>query len=512
MAELTRRASLRAAVIVVAAGAAATTQSSRPAMAATPAQTVALTHATVIDATGAPPRPDTTVLITGERISMIGPSDRVPLPAGATVLDLTGKHVIPGLCDMHVHSIPSEEIAPPLYLANGITTVREMSGSPLLHQWRDRIEAETMLGPRMVIGSRIVDGEPTIGDPASFTVVDTETQARQAVRQAKAEGADFVKVYSRLGDRAYRAVADEARRLRIPFAGHCPDAVPLTTASRAGQRSIEHLYSTWYATSTQEAEIRHRLARLTIAQGDYVTWLHEIHRLEWLAATTYSRRKAGKVFAALARDHTHVVPTLSVYQVLDRPDEVDLTDERLRYVPAPLVAAWSWALENIIRAGRTSQESAQREQLFERRLAFADALRSSGVPVLAGTDGGDLPYVIPGFGLHDELALLVRSGFTPMQALQAATSRPARLLGLHHSQGTVGLGKSADLVILNADPLADIRNTMNIHAVVTRGRVISAEQRTRLLADVARAAAEQPEAHPAAAPRSHGCCPGLTLS
>ncbi|MFB9530548.1 amidohydrolase family protein [Nonomuraea roseola] len=252
---MTRRAALRAAVIAVAAGAAPALQP-RTAAARTNDRAIALTHATVIDATGRPPRHDMTVLVTGDRISAVGRTADVPVPEGATVLDLTGRFVIPGLCDMHVHSIPSERIAPPLYLANGVTTVREMSGSALLHGWRDRVGSGTMLGPRWIIGSRIVDGAPTVGDPGSFTVVTTEAEARQAVRQAKKEGADFVKVYSRLTDVTYRAIADESRRLRIPFAGHCPDAVALTTASRAGQRSIEHLYSTWYATSTREQEIR----------------------------------------------------------------------------------------------------------------------------------------------------------------------------------------------------------------------------------------------------------------
>jgi hypothetical protein len=244
---------------------------------------VALTHATVIDATGKPPLPDMTVVISGERIVAVGRSGDVAIPSGAKVLDLTGRYVIPGLCDMHVHSIPSERITPPLYVANGVTTVREMNGYALVHQWRDRIESGSMLGPRWVIGSRIIDGKPTIGDPASFTLVGNVTEARQAVREAKQEGDDFVKVYFRLSDDTYRAIAEEARLLKIPFAGHCPDAVPVTEASARGQRSIEHLYSTWYATSTREAEIYRRIADLTIDQSDYVNQVlgrrgHRRHR------------------------------------------------------------------------------------------------------------------------------------------------------------------------------------------------------------------------------------------
>ncbi|GLW96863.1 hypothetical protein Misp02_09500 [Microtetraspora sp. NBRC 16547] len=192
--------------------------------------------------------------------------------------------------------------------------------------------------------------------------------------------------------------------------------------------------------------------------------------------------------ATLARNRTRVVPTLTVYQVLDRPDEV-LDDGRLKYVPAAVAEGWRWALANIIKAGRTPEVTAQRYALFERRKAFVNELEEAGVPVVAGTDGGDVPFVVPGFSLHDELVNLVRSGLSPLRALRAATLEPARLLGLDDSIGTVAPGKAADLVVLDADPLADIRNTTRIHTVVTRGRVISMEQRARMLAEIESAAA-----------------------
>ncbi|GLY69917.1 amidohydrolase family protein [Amycolatopsis taiwanensis] len=448
----------------------------------------ALTGVTVIDATGRAPQRNTTVLIRRERI--IGMGHGVGIPAGAEVIAMPGKFVIPGLCDAHVHTMPMEQISPPLYLATGITTVREMSGTPLLHQWRDRIERGELPGPRSVIASRIIDGAPTTGDPAMFTEVATEQEAREAVRQAKRDGADFVKLVSRMPRDLHQVVADESRRQRIPFTGHLPDAVPLTVASAAGQRSIEHLYATWYETSTREKELYARIAKLTFEHGDYPGWLRETHRLEWDAVNSYSARKAAAAFAALARNGTRVVPTLSVYQMLDRPDDIDLTDQRLRYVPASAVEGWRWALENIIMAGRTPEEIAQHRELLERRLTFVRDLAKAGVPVVAGTDGGDLPFVIPGYGLHDELALLVRAGLSPLAALRAGTIEAMRLLGLDHALGTVESGKLADLVVLDADPLADIRNTTRIHAVVARGRVITAEQRTRMLDDIATAAAQ----------------------
>ncbi|MCG5214662.1 amidohydrolase family protein [Streptosporangium sp. KLBMP 9127] len=441
---------------------------------------------TVVDVTGGPPRRNRTVLIRGQQIVSVGP--RPEIPEGTQIIDLPGKFVIPGLCDAHVHSIPDQRISPPLYLVNGVTTVREMSGTPLLHEWRERIDRGDLLGPRSVIGSRIIDGAPTIGDPSAFVEVATEAQAREAVRQAKREGADFVKVYSRLSPELYRVVAEEARRHRLPMAGHCPDGVALTTASSLGQRSIEHLYSTWYATSTRERKLRSQIAGLEFARSDYVSWMQEIHRLEWEAVAGYSTGKAASVFATLARNRTRVVPTLTAYQVLDRPEEV-LDDGRLKYVPAELADGWRWALDNIIKANRTPEVAAQRYALFERRKAFVNEMERAGVPVVAGTDGGDVPFVVPGFSLHDELVNLVRSGLSPLRALRAATLEPARLLGLDDSIGTVAPGKAADLVVLDADPLADIRHTTRIHTVVARGRVISTDQRARMLAAIESAAA-----------------------
>ncbi|MET8335910.1 amidohydrolase family protein [Streptosporangium canum] len=480
---MNRRDALKAGAIRVMAGTAVGTGQ---AAAASEGRWIALTGVTVVDVTGRPHRRNSTVLIRGERIVSVGP--RPGIPEGTQVIDLPGKFVIPGLCDAHVHSIPAERISPPLYLVNGVTTVREMSGTPLLHEWRERIDRGELLGPRSVIASRIIDGAPTIGDPSVFAEVATEAQAREAVRQAKRDGADFVKVYSRLSPELYRVVADEARRHRLPLAGHCPDGVALTMASSLGQCSVEHLYSTWYDTSTRERELRSRIADLEFAQSDYVTWMQEIHRLEWEAVAGYSARKAASVFATLARNRTRIVPTLTVYQVLDRPNEV-LDDGRLKYVPAAVAEGWRWALANIIKAGRTPEVTAQRYALFERRKAFVNELEEAGVPVVAGTDGGDVPFVVPGFSLHDELANLVHSGLSPLRALRAATLEPARLLGLDDSIGTVTPGKAADLVVLDADPLADIRNTTRIHTVVTRGRVISVEQRARMLAAIESAAA-----------------------
>ncbi len=483
---LSRRHVLGAGLAIGAAGLA------RPVAAAAStgdAPGVAIVGATVIDATGAPPRPGVTVLVRGGRI--VDVDRRMSLPRGTTVVDGVGKFVIPGLCDMHVHSDDQDAIYPPLYLANGVTTVREMSGAPFLHARRDRIRSGALLGPRMVIASPMVDGAPSLweGLGAPYLSVADPDQARAAVRQVKADGADFVKVYSRLTRDSFLALADEARRQGIPIAGHCPDAVPVTEAVDAGQRSVEHVFWTWFSTSSREAEIRRAIGDMSVGPGDYNGWFHKIEPAEWTAAHSYDPGKAATVFARLAARGCRQVPTLTMHRVLDMPDGVSATDERLRYLPAATVAAWQWELTDLYEAGRTPEEAAQHRELFGYRARFVDAMRRAGVPIMAGTDTGT-PYAFPGFGLHDELAELVAAGFTPMRALQAATREPARYLGLN--AGTVRPGNAADLVVLDADPLRDIRNTRRIHAVVVGGRLISADDRRRMLDEVAAAAAAAP--------------------
>lgn len=449
---------------------------------------------TVIDTTGGQSSPDQTVVVEGDRIIALGRRRGIRVPRGATVVDGTGRFLIPGLCDMHVHSDVHEAIIPPLYIANGITTVREMSGADHLHRWRDRVEAGSLLGPRSIIASPLIDGAPSLWaglNAVSYIEVTNEPEARAAVRRVVRDGADFVKVYSRLSPEAYFAVADEARRHHVPFVGHCPDNVPITEASRAGQRSLEHMWGTWYSTSSREAEIRRALAGIRIEPGDYNSWFNQVHPVNWLAANSYHPAKAAAVFAGFVANRSRQVPTLIAMRAIAMPDEVSRTDGRLKYLPAATAAEWWWALDELFAAGRGPTEVAQHRELFDHQLRLVDELRRAGVPMLAGTDSAT-PGCFPGFALHDELALLVRAGLTPMQALQAATIEPARFLGRQDHEGSIRRGNLANLVLLDADPLDDIRNTQRIRAVVVRGRYISAEERERMLAEVEAAASKAP--------------------
>ena len=448
----------------------------------------AYTHVTVIDATGAPPQPDRTVLVDGGMITVVGPSGQVPVPKGAVVTDLTGKYLIPGLADMHVHSDSDddERLFPALYVTNGVTTVREMWGKPFLHEWRRRTEAGEMLGPRSTIGSPLVDGSPALWADvpidAPVIIATTAEQARRAVGEAKDGGADFVKAYSRLEREPYLALLDEAHRQDIAVVGHRSDNLPLAEQIELGQRSIEHVHGLWPATSSDAERMEAAMARISPEAGFYYgSWFTQINEVEWEAVGTYSPAAAASIFERLVAADVAYCPTLVMHAAIDLPEAVRLDDARLRYMPPDTPEFWAFVQQQIFHGGgRSPDEETKRRALFEHRRAAVAAMDEAGVRLLAGTDTST-PGVLPGFALHDELELLVGAGLTPMRALQTATLEPARFLGRDNRSGTILPGRVADLVVLDANPLDDIRNTTRIHAVVVDGRYIGPEERRQLL-------------------------------
>jgi imidazolonepropionase-like amidohydrolase len=467
---------------------------------------IAITGVTVVDVDAGRRRPATMVLVRGDRIAEIGPTARVRVPPGATAVDGTGKFLIPGLADMHVHTVPLERTFPPLYLVNGVTTVREMGGNPDAVTYRDRVAAGAAFGPRSQATRLLVDGSPSlwegIGPP--YVAVADAAQARAAVREQHAAGADFIKVYTRLSPEAFHAIAEETRELGIPFLGHCSDFVPLPEASDAGIRSIEHLWQFWYAASREEARLRREVAAVPIAGGEYGGWYRKMHDAEYAAARSTDRRKAARVLDRLASNRTFVTPTLVQHRIADTPSTVRADDPRARYLPAPYTQIMEAQLQQIYMQGRTHAQNVERRELFERRMDLVPELAEAGVPLLAGTDTGT-PSLVPGFALHEELELLVRAGLTTAQALRAATLEPARYLGLEDERGSIAPGKVADLVLLDADPLRDITNTTRIDSVVVRGCLLDGDAREQMLDDVL-AASQDPAAAAAPVPMVCACC------
>jgi tetratricopeptide (TPR) repeat protein len=442
---------------------------------------LAFTHATVIDATGAPPQSNITVVITGDRISAIGRSADVSLPTNAVVVDATGKFLIPGLWDMHVHW--NEKDSLPLFTANGVTGVRIMWGMALHHEWRTEIEQGSLKGPRLFIASTIVDGPEPLW-PGSI-IARNAAEGRQAVLQAKEEGADFVKVYSGLPREAYFAIADETRKQGMTFAGHVPTAVSAAEASAAGQTSIEHLTGVLAGCSSGEAgHLKSAEAILSQrATNPSVNIRRFMQSGDQLALENFDAEKAGALFASFKTNHTWQCPTLSVLHNIRYLDELSATnDPRMKYMPRSLQSFWTSGEDDRFK-GRTPADIAAGKKIYAQELKIVGALQRAGVGILAGTDTGN-PWCFPGFSLHDELSLLVQAGLTPMEALQTATRNPARFMGREKELGTIESGKLADLVLLDANPLEAIGNTRKIDAVVCGGRLFSKTALAEMLAGI----------------------------
>jgi len=422
-----------------------------------------LAHVTIIDVTGGPSKPDMTVVIRGDRISEIGKAGEITAPPDATVVDASGKFLIPGLWDMHVHWYQRDSFT--LFTANGITGIREMFGNSDLLRWRDEIAKGSLTGPRMIVASPIIDGPQPVW-PNSIAV-SNEDEGRKAVRKVKEWGADFVKVYSLLPRDAYFGIADESKRQGISFVGHVPFTVSAVEASDAGQKSIEHLTGVLLACSYNETELRNEIAkarapgaRSRAAGADLLG--------------TFSDRKAKDLFARFVKNQTWQTPTLTVLRSnAYLGDQNFRNDARLKYVPRPMRERWGQRIAN-----RNDNDYVKR--VFKKEVEIVGAMQRAGVPLLAGTDTGN-PFCFPGFSLHDELALMVIGGLTPVEALRAATLNPAKFLGLDKTLGTIEPGKIADLVLLDADPLADIRNTQRINAVISNGRLFDRKALNKML-------------------------------
>jgi imidazolonepropionase-like amidohydrolase len=431
---------------------------------------VAILNATVIDGTGAEPRPNQTLIIQDTRITAIGDSSVIAVPRGAKVVDATGKFLIPGLWDMHVHALDEKqrEHIMAMFLASGITGIRDMGCSPRdferLRSLRLMIEEGKVPAPRIVAAGPILDG-PDPMFPELSIAVDSETAGRDAVVRLCRAGTDFIKVYTTLPRDAYFAIADECRLCGSVLAGHVPDSVTAEEASGAGQKSIEHLTGILLSCSTMEQELRSRLLKAR-ASDDPGQIYRALMSIQTEGLRTYDQAKARSLFQTFVKNGTWQVPTLVTTRALFVKEEARSD----RKSGTRLEPKQPWTVGSALPMAppdgkdRTSRDA---PGLFR----LVREMHQAGVQVMAGTDTPN-PLALPGHSLHAELGLLVDAGFTPMQALQAATIKPAEYLGLGDRLGSIETGKIADLVLLNVDPLADIRNVGEVFAVVLRGTIL----------------------------------------
>ncbi|MBM4187590.1 MAG: amidohydrolase family protein [Gemmatimonadetes bacterium] len=453
---------------------------------------VAFVRVTVVDVERGALVPDQTVVVEGNRISVVGPSQTTSVPARARQIDGRGKFLIPGLWDMHVHAATPwfGEYFMPLMVAHGVTAVRDMfTTAEAVAEWRRRVTSGQWHGPRVAAFGQLVDGAPPIW-PGSV-VATTPDDGIRIVDSMKAAGATFVKVYSRLLPETFRAIAERSKAVGIPFAGHVPSLVRPEEAARLGMQTIEHLQQAMQGCSAAEEE--------TLVQSAAAVRSPKA----WDSAGRLSREMAERVLAsfdadrcralgrAFAASGTWMVPTFTVLRSISKLDDSTLAaDSRLAYIPGFLKSGWDPKVDFRFRM-LTSADWARRRLVYARQLEIARIFREVGVRFVAGTDLAN-PHIFPGSSLHDELAIFVSVGFTPSEALRAATSEPARLLGMSERLGTIAAGKLADLVLLDADPLEDIENVRRVAVVVADGRVLDAVTRERIMAEALERARKAP--------------------
>lgn len=396
---------------------------------------IALTNITIIDVETGKSINNQSVVLQGEKIINIGLTSHMQLDKNITIIDASNKYLIPGLWDMHVHLEFGGKEVLPYFVANGVTGVRDMGSNSFdsINNWRDEVIKGDLPGPRIITSGPMIDG-PFITDKLRVTV-ENEIQARNAVDSLANLGVDFIKVHQQISKEAYLAVTDQAKKYQISVVGHHPALVSTKEVIEAGQKSIEHIFGV--------------------------------------------PRPSSGLYPVLKEKEIAVTPTLVVTDKIARFNELSTNnDNRIRFISPAL--QFFWEEQTAAWGENTEATIAIMSKMFPDFLEGTSLLHEAGINLLAGTDYG-VVYIYPGSSLHEELELMVKAGLKPFEALQTATINPAKFLNKEMTMGTVKVGKFADLVVLNSNPLENISNTQDIFLVISNGRVYNKEELQKIL-------------------------------
>lgn len=379
-------------------------------------------------------------------------SDTKNVSDSTVIVNGTGKYLIPGLWDMHVHSIGNVSTLNILYLRYGVTGVRDMWGAltDMYSGVSDEIPLVVETQPTMFKSYSMLDGENPTHEGAK--VITTADQAKTAVAEHLDKKTDFVKIYSKLSREAYYAIAYECRKNNIPFAGHVPNAITIWEAIEAGQTSSEHLYQ------VMEACLKNPDSLPELQDPEFERWGDKRYKIVF---DNYDKSKEDSLFKTIAKSKLAITPTLLINKVY-----MDYDSTLSRKEMHPLLEKW---LIDIWDERRNKfSDTKLSKKMFEYQLSLMGSMQKAGVLLLAGTDALEVE-MIPGISLHDELALFVKGGLTNGEALKTATINPAIYMGNSDKYGSAEIGKIASLVILEKNPLEDIRNTTSVVSVFSKG-------------------------------------------
>ena len=439
---------------------------------------IAFTNVNVIPMDGERVLKNQTVIVRDGRIAEIGDASRVRAPASALKIDGRGKYLVPGLIDMHTHLFSDDEFPDSLagdeltlMLANGVTTIRLMIGTPEHLVMRQKIAKGEMVGPTLYVASPQITGRRS-GGVFNGRVVTTPEDARKAVIDFKSAGYDFIKLTNYITPPVYDAVIETAREAGIRVVGHVDTRVGVERALAAHQQ-IEHLDAYLEAVLKDDSPIKTSVSDVGLFRKE-----------NWASLDYIDEGKVKRIAQATAKAGIYSTPTLTFFKVTfgtGASDEEIRSRPDYRFVPARLREAWEKAGKRIWAEPPT--EARRREYVRVRNLLVKE-IYDAGGKIMAGSDAPDW-FLLYGWSLHRELRNLVEAGLSPYAALEAATRNPAEFLNALDRFGTIARGKRADLVLLEANPLTDIANTEKRAGVMVRGRWMTEAELRKMLDEIA---------------------------
>lgn len=431
-----------------------------------------------------------TVIIHGDKIIKVVPSKALQLSPKNKIIDGTGKYVMPGLWDAHVHFAYMEDLAPSmfdLFLGYGITSVRDTGGKiDFVKMWKDKALANPNDTPRVMMAGPLLDGIPNVYDgstpqhPPLSVGLQTIEDAAKKVNELDSLGVDLLKAYEMLTPEQFAIIIKMAKEKGLKVTGHVPLSMDVISASNAGLNSMEHMRNLELSCASNSEELLQQ--RLQLLQGEKDspggTLRSKIHELQReTAVKNYDPHKADEILAVLAKNQTWQIPTLALATFYtNRHFENPEWQESITYLPEAIEQNWKKNATSIANMPVTPFQIQYADWLIR----MVKKIHETKIEIMAGTDC-PIALLTPGLSLHEELAMLVQAGLTPLEALKTATVNPAKYFNLEHELGLVQEGMWADLVLLDANPIEDIANTKSINAVIKNGKYFDKSQLSALL-------------------------------